>query len=78
MSKDDGLDQLAVFLKRTKEQAERSIDILNEKIGELENENQTLKNSLDELNNKVWLWSILQPFKKNSCEFYNLSYMLSK
>jgi len=55
MSKDDGLDQLAVFLKRTKEQAERSIDILNEKIEELENENQTLKNSLDELNNKVLL-----------------------
>lgn len=47
MSESAGLAKLTEYLNQTRKQAELSIDILNKKISELENENERLSGEKD-------------------------------
>jgi DNA repair exonuclease SbcCD ATPase subunit len=49
MAESDGLKKLTEYLNQTRRQAEGAIDVLNEKISELENENNILVKMVDRL-----------------------------
>jgi len=55
MSSSDGLKRLTEYLNQTRRQAEASIDILNQRITELEEVNEKLKVEAERLRTEVYI-----------------------